>query len=117
MKYRHYAPKGSLMVVEGEPLRVTAFINEKLAEAKKAGKKTGVIAADETAAEYIADSIKSAGRRGDGEQIAKRLFRILREFDDEGAEVIYAESFDRRGVGQAVMNRLLKAAGNHVIRL
>lgn len=118
MKYRHYAPKGSLTVVEGEDFRqVAAFINERLLQAKAAGKKTGVIAADETVGCYLADSVKNAGKRKEEAEIAKSLFRILREFDDEKIQVIYAESFDSRGVGQAIMNRLLKAAGNKVIHL
>ena len=46
--------------------------------------------------------------------IAKELYRILREFDDEDVEVICSESFDAEGIGQAIMNRLLKAAGHHI---
>ncbi len=76
-----------------------------------------MIATDETAHLYLADSVKSVGKREDEAGIAKSLFRILREFDDEKIQVIYAESFDAHGVGQAIMNRLLKAAGNHVIHI
>lgn len=118
MKYRHYAPKGSLTVVEGAQRQVTDYINEKLRHLAEAGKRTGVIATDETAGSYCqGTSIKSVGSRGDEPEIARRLFRILREFDDEETEVIYAESFDSRGVGQAIMNRLLKASGHQVIHL
>ena len=49
--------------------------------------------------------------------IARRLYEILREFDDEEIEVIFAESFDCSGMGQAIMNRLLKAAGHKVINV
>ena len=49
--------------------------------------------------------------------IAHRLYTILREFDDEDVEVIFSESFDASGIGQAIMNRLLKAAGHMVIEL
>ena len=117
MKYRHYAPKGNLTIIEGEADRVVDYINEQLRIYRKNGSKTGVIATDETAAKYQADSVKSAGKRKDEDQIARQLFRILREFDDEGVEIIYAESFEGRGVGQAIMNRLLKAAGHQVIKL
>lgn len=117
MKYRHYAPAGSLTIVEGQAARVISFINGKLAEAQSAGKKTGVIATDETAGNYLADSVKSVGQRRDEARIARNLFRVLREFDEENVEVIFAESFDSQGVGAAIMNRLLKAAGNRVIRL
>lgn len=117
MKYRHYAPKGSLLIVEGEEDRRVSYINEQLTLQKKQGRRTGVIATDETAGKYFADSVKSVGKRCNEEQIAKALFRILREFDDEEIQTIYAESFESRGVGYAVMNRLLKAAGHQVIKL
>ena len=57
------------------------------------------------------------GSRQDEEAIAKNLYRILREFDDEKVEVIFSESFSGTGMGQAIMNRLLKAAGHKVIYL
>lgn len=117
MKYRHYAPQGSLTVIEGDFRKVMSYINERLEELKREGIKTGVIATDETAGGYVGDSIKSVGKRQDEEAIARHLFRILREFDDEKVEVIFAEAFSGEGIGQAIMNRLLKAAGHHVIQL
>lgn len=117
MKYRHYAPKGTFLIVEGEADERISYINRQISLQKEKGKKTGVIAADETAGKYFADSVKSVGKRSDEEQIARALFRVLREFDDEEVQAIYAESFESRGVGCAVMNRLLKAAGHQVIKL
>lgn len=117
MKYRHYAPEGSLMIVEGAAQQVEAYINERLKSGRAEGKRTGVIATDETAGHYHADSIKSVGSRNDKEQIARHLFRILREFDDENIQIIYTESFEQQGVGAAIMNRLLKAAGHRVVSL
>lgn len=117
MKYRHYAPKGGLFLVEGPAEQVVSHINQQLIQWKAGNIRTGVIATDETAGCYLADSVKSVGKREDEEQIARRLFRILREFDDEDVQMICAESFESRGVGQAVMNRLLKAAGHQVIHL
>ena len=43
--------------------------------------------------------------------------RRRREFDDENIAYIYAEAFDNAGLGQAVMNRLLKAAGHHIVKV
>lgn len=117
MKYRHYAPKGELTIVTGAPERVTEYVNRQLAEASSEGKRTGVIAAKETAASYRADSVKVAGSRQDELSVARNLYTILREFDDEQVEVMYAEAFDGEGIGQAIMNRLLKAAGHHVIEV
>lgn len=117
MKYRHYAPKGELTIVRGLAEAVTVYINGELAEGRKGGKKTGVIATDETVDKYQADVPRSVGKRMDAAAAAKGLYRILREFDDEGVELIYSESFDGEGVSQAVMNRLLKAAGHRVINV
>ncbi|MDD2355121.1 MAG: L-threonylcarbamoyladenylate synthase [Lachnospiraceae bacterium] len=117
MKYRHYAPKGDLKIVAGPQDKVVDYINKAAAEASGRGEKTGIICTDETRALYRADSIKSAGTRTDEESIAKELFRVLREFDDEQVTVMYSESFDKSGIGMAVMNRLMKAAGQQVIDL
>lgn len=117
MRYRHYAPKGDLKIVSGDADKVVNKINELTSEAVAVGKKVGVIATDETAARYDACSVKSIGSRADEDTIAHRLYTILREFDDEDIEVIYSESFDVSGIGQAIMNRLLKAAGHQIIEL
>lgn len=117
MKYRHYAPKGDLAIVEGPVDTVLSYINGQCALCAEKGEKTGVIGTDETAGRYRADSVKSVGSRADEEAIAHSLYRILREFDDEGVQVMYSEAFSSDGMGQAIMNRLLKAAGHRVIRL
>lgn len=115
MKYRHYAPQGSLTVVEGEIGAVVEYINRELLKAAGAGRRAGVIATDETAGSYRNGKIKSMGKSADEEAAARCLFRILREFDEEHIEVMYAQSVPTKGVGQAVMNRLLKAAGHQII--
>ena len=117
MKYRHYAPKGTLTVVDGTREAVTAYVNDRIRRCRASGIRTGVICTDETKDRYEADIVRSAGSRQDREAVAGELFRILREFDDEGAEEIYAEAFDTSGVGRAVMNRLLKAAGSRIVHV
>ena len=117
MKYRHYAPKGDLTIIEGNQPDVIEYINLHAKEAMKKGERAGIIGTDETVERYRADSIKSAGKRADEHSVAQHLYSILREFDDENISVIYAESFADTGMGQAIMNRLLKAAGHHVIHI
>ncbi|MBO4807772.1 MAG: threonylcarbamoyl-AMP synthase [Lachnospiraceae bacterium] len=117
MKYRHYAPKGDLTVIEGETSKVISYINEKTKEAVKDGKKVCVICTDETEDAFAAKIKKSVGSRADEASVGKELYRVLRECDDEDIEVIFSESFDATGFGQAIMNRLLKAAGHHVINV
>jgi L-threonylcarbamoyladenylate synthase len=115
MRYRHYAPRAQMIIVEGEEASVVRTIN-KLAESDKSeGKKTGVIAAKETAAQYIADYVADIGAREDEDSIARHLYATLRDFDDREVDIIYSESFDTPRIGQAIMNRLLKAAGHKVI--
>ncbi len=115
MKYKHYAPKGDLAIVQGAQEDVVTYINEKTKAAMAEGKRVGVIGTDDTKALYVADIVKSVGTRDDESTIAHELFKVLREFDDENVDVMYSESFDDSGIGQAIMNRLLKAAGHHVI--
>ncbi len=117
MKYRHYAPKAELQIVEGASEAVIEYINRQTKEAKAQGKKIGVIATAASAAGYSADVIKNLGDREDEATIAKNLFTVLREFDEENVDGIYSESFSADGLGQAIMNRLLKAAGHKVIYL
>lgn len=115
MKYRHYAPKGVLTIVSGMEIAVVERINELVETAVLEGKKVGVIATDETLPKYDCSCVKSVGTRKDEVSIAHNLYRILREFDDEDVELIYSEAFDTPNMGQAIMNRLLKAAGHQVM--
>ena len=93
------------------------YINAKEKEAMAEGKRVGIIGTDATSTLYSADVIKSVGNREDEATIAHELFKVLREFDDENIDIMFSESFDESGIGQAIMNRLLKAAGHNVIIL
>lgn len=115
MKYRHYAPKASLLLVEGDEADVVNKINELVAYDKKNGLKVAVMTTDEHANKYPNVIVKSLGKRADEASIARHLFEALREFDDLEVEKIYSESFSKDNIGQAIMNRLLKAAGHSVI--
>lgn len=117
MKYRHYAPKGDLTVVQGTPDMVVDYINSHAAQDMADGEKAGIIGTEETLGQYCADAVKCVGSRGDEESIARHLYTILREFDDEGITKIYSEGFQTNGFGQAIMNRLLKAAGHRSVEL
>lgn len=117
MKYRHYAPKGDLTIVTGPQEKVVEYINREVKKAQLAGEKTGVIGTQEMLDSYHAQVVKSVGSRKDELSIGKHLYTILREFDDEDVTRIYSEAFETQGFGQAIMNRLLKAAGHKVINL
>ena len=117
MKYKHYAPKADLTIIEGPLEKVVKEINKRAKEKSEAGYKVGVIGTEETVADYKSDDVKCIGTRADESTIAANLFRILREFDDDQVDYIYSESFDTAGIGSAIMNRLLKAAGHHIEKL
>ncbi|MCR5399472.1 MAG: threonylcarbamoyl-AMP synthase [Lachnospiraceae bacterium] len=117
MKYRHYAPKADLTIVKGDSDKVMAYINEQAAINKSNLLKTGVICVNEHLLDYTATSVKCVGRSDDRALTAHKLYAILREFDDEDMDIIYSEAFDPDGIGQAVMNRLTKAAGHKIIEL
>lgn len=115
MKYKHYAPMGELTIVSGEPLAVINKINISVKEMEQAGETVGVIGTLESVGQYTNGNVKCIGSRKDDSSIARALFRILREFDNEKVTVIYSESFEECTIGQAIMNRLLKAAGHRII--
>lgn len=115
MKYRHYAPKADLSIIEGPMELVIEGINQMAAARIAGGYKVGIIGTDETVERYQNGIIKSIGTRTDEATIANHLYGILREFDEEKVDYIFSESFPTGGIGSAIMNRLLKAAGHHVI--
>ena len=116
MKYRHYAPKAELSIVEGEMDDTIKAIRQLAYEKTRLGYKVGVIATAETEACYANGIVKNIGTRHNESSIAKNLYRVLREFDEEDVDYIYSESFSGEGIGDAIMNRLGKAAGHHTIQ-
>lgn len=117
MKYRHYAPKAELIIVEGERNRVIEAINGYIVQAAEKKLKTGVMYTSSDGEKINADVKISLGETGDNGEIARNLFAALRSFDDENVDVIYSEAYSEKGFGQAVMNRLLKAAGHRIIKV
>lgn len=117
MKYRHYAPKASLTIIEGAQDKVIRRINELLEEGEKKGERIGVIASAESAACYQGGVVRTIGSRSDELSISRHLFGILRDFDTLAVDRIYSESFETPQMGQAIMNRLMKAAGHQVLEV
>ncbi|MBQ7535131.1 MAG: threonylcarbamoyl-AMP synthase [Stomatobaculum sp.] len=126
MKYRHYAPRAEMILVESEAasagenaadagLRVVQEINLLAEKAVKEGKRPGILATDETAPLYRFGEVRSIGLRSDEASVARNLFAVLREFDSIGVDIIYSEAFPEDDLGLAIMNRMNKAAGHHHI--
>lgn len=109
MKYRHYAPKAPLILVKEED-KIEKI--KKLIEFYKKKKKiVGVMTTKENKKFYKkADLVLAVGSQKNLNQVAKNLFKTLREFDKKGVDVILAEGFPEKGIGFAIMHRLKKAA-------
>lgn len=114
MKYKHYAPKAELVIIEGKASTVVDKINKLIAEGEKKGEMIGVIGTDETRDAYRGGIVKSIGSIHEELTISQHLYGILREFDELAVTKIYSEAFDTPKMGQAIMNRLIKAAGHQI---
>ena len=115
MKYRHYAPKAQMILVRGRQAETITKIQQLSSDDKASGRKVGIICTDESKDSYNADMVISLGSRDNEEEIARHLFDGLRQFDEADVDIIYSECFDAPGLGIAVMNRMLKAAGHQII--
>ncbi|MDO4616360.1 MAG: L-threonylcarbamoyladenylate synthase [Lachnospiraceae bacterium] len=117
MRYKHYAPKADLSIVEGPNEEVTEKIRCLTIENLLKGRKVGIICTEETRGLYPEGIVLSIGARAEEETIAKHLYEVLRKFDETEVDVIFSESFRTPRMGMAIMNRLLKAAGHTVIQV
>lgn len=118
MKYRHYAPKAQMTIVRGKRDKVTEYINRQikkyLMEDKYKPEEIGILTTTESADRYPAGHAVAAGTRKE-DSMGKYIYDALRRFDELHVKVIWSESFDDSAKSEAIMNRLLKAAGQHVI--
>lgn len=110
MRYRHYAPAGTVTLIRGDEQRVIALMKELCLNDIEAGKKSCVLCFSEHIGHFSECSPHDMGPSVDHAEIARRLFDILRQLDQEGMETIYSEVIPPEGVGLAVMNRLGRAS-------
>ena len=116
MRYRHYAPRGQVTLVEGEEKAVLRTLRENCLRARAAGQKSCVLCFTEHADVLRDCDPHDLGSRNDQAQVAHRLFELLRRLDEEGMEEIYSEVIPPEGMGLAVMNRLGRAAAFRTIQ-
>lgn len=117
MKYTHYSPKADVILLKGNLDDMIKGIKRIKKDKESEGYKVGIIATDETKDKYEGDKVISVGSRKQLETVASNLFKVLREFDETDIDIILAETFQEIGIGQAIMNRLMKAAGYNVVRV
>lgn len=104
MKYKHYSPEVPLWLVDGDAQKLQEVIDLETAQ----GKRVAVLARDHVLELLQAEIKLSLGTSL--EDVANRLYDNLRKIKQEEADLIISEVFPETGIGQAIMNRLKKAA-------
>ena len=112
MKYRHYAPSCSLILLDGDEEKIQEFL---LCEEKS--KKIAILCYDEEAENYKNSILLPIGKKDDVSSHAKKLFSHLREADKYSPDVIYAHIPSKNGIGLALYNRMIRAAAHTVKKL
>ncbi len=107
MKYKHYSPKANVVLVEGSAEALKKFLQDK--------GETSCYALLYAQQDDFPCKVMTYGT--DSSAQAHLVFQRLRELDDLGAGTVYVQAPSKEGVGLAVYNRLIRAAGFEVIRL
>jgi len=115
MKYRHYAPQAEVILIEGKEDKIKDKI-KKLINANE-DKKIGVMVSKELEDYYSGVNVKIMGSKDNLIEISQSIFKLLREFDEEGIERILIEGLELKGLGLAIMNRLRKSAAYQIIEV
>ena len=115
MKYKHYAPKATLILVDANTEEFLEYIRQ------NADNNAGVISYSELIFElshFINDAaLFDFGSINDEQTQANRLFDILRETDRHDLSVVYAPLPNAKGIGLALYNRMIRAAAHKIVRL
>lgn len=109
MKYKHYAPKAEITILDGNSEQFRNYV------AKNGNDKTTLLTFEENDNQNLEFPALCCGKTS--EEQAQKLFDVLRELDNIGAEQVYARCPSKNGVGLAVYNRLLRASAFRVIKL
>ena len=114
MKYKHYAPKADVVLVDASPDEYSNYVNHNSGSENE--RKDRYALCFEEDIPFLKAPHLSFGSRYDSGSQAQRLFSCLYRLDEWGAKKIYAHMPGKRGVGLAVYNRLIRAAGFSVAR-
>ena len=113
MKYTHYSPDADVYIVSGNREETIIKINSLVVENNEKGLKTGVMCLEQNKNSYKGEGVSLGSTL---EEVGSNLFDVLRQMDKMNIDIVYSEEFPRDGVGQAIMNRLLKSAGYKTIK-
>ena len=112
MKYKHYAPSSSFVLIDGEDGDVIDFLR-----AEQESKNCAILCYDEETALLKNKLLLPIGKRDDLETQGKMLFSRLRECDAISPDIIYAHLPKKNGLGLALYNRMIRAAAHTVIKI
>ena len=113
MKYTHYSPDADVYIVSGNREETISKINSLVVENNEKGLKTGVMCLEQNKNNYKGEVVSLGSTL---EEVGSNLFDVLRKMDKMNIDIVYSEEFPRDGVGQAIMNRILKSAGYKTIK-
>jgi L-threonylcarbamoyladenylate synthase len=113
MRHRHYAPKGMLTLVSGRPENVMGACKRLYDDSVRDGRPACILSLTEHQAAYGARYVQDIGSMYCPQEVAARLFDVLRSMDREGITDIFSEVVEANGLGLAIMNRLGRAASFH----
>lgn len=108
MKYRHYAPKAKVILVEDE--NVQNIVKKMIAEASCDKENSVVLCTKQTEPNFEGFNVLVIGDRSNPKTVAKKLFDAFRWCDEQGYKFIILEGISEEGIGLAVMNRAHRAA-------
>ncbi len=120
MKYRHYAPQGQMKLLTGGRENILSRMEKEILQAHQTGQRVGVLCLEESVAqvkEYTPDFMFILGKESTMETVGARLFEGLRLCDEQEINLVLAEGMAEQGLGAAIMNRMVKAAGGQLIHL
>lgn len=109
-KYKHYSPKGEVVLVKGEISSFVSYVEENAAEGDS-------VLCFEGEEKLFSLKCVTYGKKGDSLSQARNIFDSLRKLDEMGAKRIFARMPDEEGVGLAVFNRLARAAAFNIVSL
>jgi len=110
MKYKHYAPRANLYLIDDKYLDFVSFTKE-----KSKTEKCAIMCYNEEISSYNDEILLPVGGRNDIREQTKRLFDLLRKADDMGATTIYAHKPEKDGEALAIYNRMIRACAHRII--
>jgi L-threonylcarbamoyladenylate synthase len=113
MKYTHYSPNAEVLVVKGPKESTAAQIKKMYLKDIENGGKPIVFCYESDSAYYAGLNVLRHGKNVN--EVAKTLFKNLRDIDSQGYTTVYFEAVPETGIGLAVMNRIIRAAGFKLI--